>query len=430
MDTTGLVYHPPPLFRFVSYVSPDTTILAGPVGTFKYISDTEVAAADENSTFVESRQEFMPYSRSRAKSKSRASSSVQLPVTDVNTRPDSRAIVRLFGYKNVHELIVIDLKTQEEHAIVASKKQNFLTWRGGYERLQNIRKGTLLVIRGGTRAVVKSNTPKGYLPVNEVLLRDNRAYLANSFVCSNVVCYKKKKPTISYGIIGYRNRDLDNGTNGLQFLLIRRKHTMGFMDLIRGRFYHQNMEDMVRVYLSEMTREERHKLSSNSFDELWDEIWANHKSKSYRNEYLKAKRKFAKVPFHLTQDVPCKYEVPEYGFPKGRKNKREDCVTCAMREFEEETGVRRGHYTIMKSAPVFEEKFIATNGAEYCHIYYLARIDDTAPTPTIDSHTKQLEEIGSVEWRTPQECKELFRPYDTSKKQVADDVFNYLGRLV
>ena len=95
-------------------------------------------------------------------------------------------------------------------------------------------------MHGGARAVVKSVACKGYLPVNEVLLRDNHAYLANVFVCSNVVCYKKKKPAISYGIIGYRN-----GDSGIQFLLVRRKHTMGFMDLIRGRFYNQNMEDMV-----------------------------------------------------------------------------------------------------------------------------------------------------------------------------------------
>lgn len=420
------VYHPPPLFRYVSYVSPETFVSAGTVRSFRYLSDTEITPVDENLPRTDYREEFLPYSRSRSRVKARNLSMVRLPVSGSDGGVhDTRAVVRPFGYKTLYELIAVNQTTQEELSILATKKQTFLVWKGGYEKLHNLRKDSLLVVHGGARAVVKSVAYKGYLPANEVLLRDNHAYLANGFVCSNVVCYKKKKPAISYGIIGYRNGVQENGDSGIQFLLVRRKHTMGFMDLIRGRFYNQNMEDMVRVYLSEMTRDERQKITR-PFDDLWDEIWANHKSKSYRNEYIKAKRKFAKVQAHLTQDVPCKYEVPEYGFPKGRKNKREDFLACAMREFEEETGVRRAHYTLVQSAPVFEEKFVATNGAEYCHVYYLARVDDNAPAPTIDSHIKQLEEIGSVEWRTPQECKDLFRSYDTHKKQIADDVYEFL----
>lgn len=80
-----------------------------------------------------------------------------------------------------------------------------MVWKGGYEKFYNFCKDLLLVVYGGVCVVVKSVVCKGYLFVNEVFLWDNYVYLVNGFVCSNVVCYKKKKFVISYGIIGYRN---------------------------------------------------------------------------------------------------------------------------------------------------------------------------------------------------------------------------------
>lgn len=404
----------------VGYVAPDTVVFAGCVNNFRYTSKSEIALDDE---FPE-RSTYSPYHNSRARW--RNASRLQLPVSAVYGERD-RAAVSPFGYKNVYELVVVNQETQKEQAIVATKKQNFLVWRGGFERLQVLQMGSVLVMEGGVQAVVQRCTYKGYLPVNEVILGDGRPYLANGFVCRNVHIYKKRKPAESYGIIGYRQHETESGAHDLQLLIIRRKHTMGFMDLVRGRFYNKKMDDIVCIYLSEMTHEERLKVMTFTFDELWEDIWANHKSKSYRDEYAKAKRKYAKLSLkHLLDDVPCTYVLPEYGFPKGRKNTREDCIGCAKREFEEETGVKPAHYTVLRTSPTFEEKFTATNGVVYRHIYYLARIDDDAPTPTVNSHIKQAEEVASVEWRTPSECLQMFRPYDTSKLQVTRAVNEYL----
>lgn len=412
------VYHPPALFRFVSYVATETSIAAGSkLQSFHYISDNELGMVGNASS-----DDFRTY-----RCRSRKVALVHLPDLSDDSGVGSRAVVCKFGYKNTYTVVAVDLKTGQRHSLVATKKQNVLMWKGGFERIENLRMGSALVMKGGARAVVVSCQYSGYIQVNRVLLRDSLPYFANDFICSNTIPQKRKKPATSYGIIGYRIND----DGELQLMVIRRKHTMGFMDMIRARFYNQNVDEIARVYLSEMTQDEKQKIETCTFDELWDEIWVNHKSKSYRNEYLKAKQRYSRLPLaKLAQEVTCKYKVPEYGFPKGRKNRREDCVGCARREFEEETGLCRGHYTLVKSAPVFEERFTATNGMEYRHLYYLAKTSPTAPAPSITAHVKQLEEIGAVEWRTPTECKEIFRPYDTSKKQVTDEVHAYVTSLL
>lgn len=423
-DNGQPVYHCPSLYRFVSYVTPDTNIIGGSkLQSFKYTSDDKIQRVDNISS------DFLPY-RSRSHCRTRKVVLLHLPDPCDGIGIGSRAIMQHFGHKNTYKVIASDLETGQEYRLAASKKQQLLVWKGGFERINTLRKGAVLVMRGGARAVVESCEYNGYVPVYRVLLRDSQSYFANDFVCCNTFVYKKTKPAVSYGIIGYRGADdADPDNDAVQFLVIRRKHTMGFMDLIRARFYNRSIDEIVRVYLSEMTRDERYKIATYTFDELWDEIWVNHKSKSYRNEYTKAKLKYTSLPLaRLSLEVSCEYEVPEYGFPKGRKNRREDCVGCAKREFEEETGLAKCHYTLIKSAPVFGERFIATNGMEYRHLYYLAKISNSAPAPSTTAHVKQLEEIGAVEWRTPAECKDVFRPYDTSKKQVVDEVHAYLSR--
>jgi 8-oxo-dGTP pyrophosphatase MutT (NUDIX family) len=43
----------------------------------------------------------------------------------------------------------------------------------------------------------------------------------------------------------------------------------------------------------------------------------------------------------MLNNLNINYEHPEWEFPKGRKNKDESDIECALREFEEETGINR-----------------------------------------------------------------------------------------
>ena len=68
------------------------------------------------------------------------------------------------------------------------------------------------------------------------------------------------------------------------------------------------------------------------------------------------------------------YQEPEWGFPKGRKNSKEEAVRCAMREFVEETGLSLKTSTSkydQKPIHVFHEVFMGSNFRIYQHQYYL-----------------------------------------------------------
>jgi len=334
-------------------------------------------------------------------------------------------LVKDFGYKNLYRVCVTNSSTQEKIHIDTTKNHFFLLWNGGSVELQNIRSGMLLVLEGGVRGVVMNVTYLGYRSVKEVISKDCVAFVVNGAVCVNKGLSVHKRPATSYGLIAFR---MSAETGKIELLVVRRKHTMGFMDLLRGRYYNKNIDDIVRTYLSEITTHERETLMTRSFDQMWNDIWMNHRSKSYRTEYVKAKRKFEvlNIP-ELLKNIKTKYEVPEYGFPKGRKNKNENTENCARREFEEETGLTSKEYQMVHCAPSFEEKFLGTNDVQYRHVYYLAQVDYNIPPPRIDTHAKQYEEISAVDWKTVEECLILFRPYDSSKKRVAIDVEEYIS---
>ena len=105
-----------------------------------------------------------------------------------------------------------------------------------------------------------------------------------------------KKPITSYGIICVTGlnelRDklppginvTPNETlvlNGLKFLLVQRRDTIGYIDFLRGKYsslYH------LKILLHEMTQTEHNKLRSLTFDQLWDLLWVCKTSKSYKND--------------------------------------------------------------------------------------------------------------------------------------------------
>jgi 8-oxo-dGTP pyrophosphatase MutT (NUDIX family) len=63
------------------------------------------------------------------------------------------------------------------------------------------------------------------------------------------------------------------------------------------------------------------------------------------------------------------YDTPEWGFPKGRRNYRENNITCAKRELYEETNFREDEYNILNGIYPLVEVMTGTNDKKYKHIY-------------------------------------------------------------
>jgi 8-oxo-dGTP pyrophosphatase MutT (NUDIX family) len=115
--------------------------------------------------------------------------------------------------------------------------------------------------------------------------------------------------------------------------------------------------------------------------------------------------------------------MPEWGFPKGRRNYQETDITCAYREFQEETGYLKEQLNMITNIHPFEEIFIGSNYKSYKHKYYIAKLisDDR-------SASFQTSEVSDMKWLTLAECKQYIRPYNLEKIQVIKDIDNVLDR--
>ena len=91
-------------------------------------------------------------------------------------------------------------------------------------------------------------------------------------VCNN--CGKQghtfkqcKNPITSFGVIVFRIHQ-----NQRQYLMIRRKDTLGYIDFMRGKYSVSNHNYILNM-LKQMTIQEKHKLMTYTFDELWKDLW-------------------------------------------------------------------------------------------------------------------------------------------------------------
>jgi 8-oxo-dGTP pyrophosphatase MutT (NUDIX family) len=219
-------------------------------------------------------------------------------------------------------------------------------------------------------------------------------------------------------------------TSKIKFLLIQRKHSLGYVDFIRGKYKLDNI-DGINFLFQHMIQSEINKIKTLEFDDLWIDLWNNdqHKMSYIKKEFTLAKDKFNKLKtsqdlelnldFYVNNVDPL-YKSNEWGFPKGRKNRNETVKECAIREFCEETTIPRESIKVIDMIDPIEENLIGTNGVKYRHIYYLAET-------TIDSlpDNKNNNEIGHMEFFTYNDGHETLREYHVEKRQIITSVFYY-----
>ena len=218
--------------------------------------------------------------------------------------------------------------------------------------------------------------------------------------------------------------------NSIQFLLIRRKHSLGYTEFIRGRYVKDNIDGIIRLF-QQMTPEEIDKLDTMSFDDIWTDFWSGDIKKQLLNksEFAESKKKFEdlrnKIGVKLALDFYIKnvapfYTTPEWGFPKGRKSRGESDIDCATREFCEETGYNLSDIKLLSNVKPIIENMIGTNGVSYRHIYYLAE-DVSNTNPKIEGNT----EVGDIGFFSFEDAMKMFREYHVAKKNITKNIFMY-----
>ena len=248
-----------------------------------------------------------------------------------------------------------------------------------------------------------------------------------SSVCSN--CGKPghffrecRDPITSLGILAFRQ---PVGSDHLQWLMIRRRDSLGFIEIMRGK-YELRDEAGIQALIDQTTMSERERLKTRSFHDLWRELWNGPASRRYHQEYEQAKAKFEvlrvggagrRVLADYCAASATAWTEPEWGFPKGRRSSSESEIDCALRETWEEAGVRARDLAIVSLEPLLEE-FRGSNGVCYRHRYWVAQAPPGLTVGVDPANADQRREVGDVRWCTYTEAMAIIRPYNAEKKAV------------
>lgn len=243
-----------------------------------------------------------------------------------------------------------------------------------------------------------------------------------------------KSPITSYGLIVVRRND----TGKYELLMIRRKDSLGYVEMIRGKYPLLNKEYILNI-LNEMTIHERQKIVELSFEDLWKDLWSGTIGLQYRGEEKTSKEKFEALKagvsigtetYSLTSllaEVSSDWIETEWGFPKGRRNYQEKDIVCALREFEEETGFLKDKVRIIENLLPYDEIFTGSNYKSYKHRYYIAVMDFQ---DSIEPVEYEKAEVSKIMWMTTEECMRRLRPYNKERISVVRGLDTVLQKYI
>jgi 8-oxo-dGTP pyrophosphatase MutT (NUDIX family) len=248
----------------------------------------------------------------------------------------------------------------------------------------------------------------------------------NSSVCNN--CGKQghifnqcKMPIVSYGMIVFRSSN-----RGIEYLMIRRKDSFGYIDFIRGKYAPYNVHQIQNL-VNEMSIGEKERILNEEFECLWKKMWGGISNSKYKTEESLSLKKMELIKTgisiddkkiklsYIVQTSNTEWKETEWEFPKGRRNNKEKDLECALREFEEETGISKEKIIVIENIMPFEEIFIGTNYKSYKHKYFLAYMND-CDGEILENF--QITEVSKLEWKTLDECLQSIRPYNLEKKEL------------
>lgn len=248
--------------------------------------------------------------------------------------------------------------------------------------------------------------------------RNNKKFICNNCGIYGHLFYKCKKPIMSFGIISFR---INPNIKKIEYLMVRRKDTLGYVDFLRGKFNPQNDFHLQNI-IHEMTNEEIQNILNNDYPFLWNKLW-NKSDEKYDRKNMEKFNYVKENKTHLFRQSI--WQEPEWGFPKGRRNSKENDFDCSIREFEEETGYNRKNLTMIKNLGFFEETFTGSNLKSYRHKYYLCK---ASYNNTTNEGLFQKSEIGDMKWFTFEECLSSIRNYNYEKRQMITKINNIINK--
>lgn len=224
-------------------------------------------------------------------------------------------------------------------------------------------------------------------------------------------------------------------SSNIEYLLIQRRDSLGFIDIVRGK-YKPGDYDYIKQQVRGMTASEQERILTTPFDTLWEELWGppQEGSNHYRSEKelsrgkMEALRGGTPSLNTIIQDAAQKWETPEWGFPKGRRDFGESEYSCALRELKEETGLTEMDVIPVKNMEPIQELFFGSNRIQYCHKYYIFFAPEGKELAYDKTNPHMCQEIGDLRWCSIDAGLQMIRPDNSEKREVLLRVSNLLRK--
>jgi ADP-ribose pyrophosphatase YjhB (NUDIX family) len=256
----------------------------------------------------------------------------------------------------------------------------------------------------------------------------NASQVAEKTILSDFNLVASKQPITSVGIIPFT---INKQTREIKYLMIQRKHSVGFVDFVRGKYVLHNKLQIVSL-LSVMTEAEHLRLATEDFGSLWGEMWGGNEDTVAR-EKLEHLRQGVMTNYNFytlgdcIKEVTAHWQHNDWGFPKGRKNFNETDLNCATREFSEETGIDLTLLSIVTNIVPYEEIFTGSNFKSYKHKYYLGYIENGETAVNLAGFQK--EEVGNMAWKTLPVALQSIRDYHVERKDILKNIDTVIKNL-
>lgn len=220
------------------------------------------------------------------------------------------------------------------------------------------------------------------------------------------------------------------------FLLIQRRDSLGFIDIMRGKYRLGDTEYIV-TQLRGMTSTEQNKILYEPFDVLWEGLWGPpvEGGNSYRHEKEQSRAKLDALRAGCNGTPPLTdllatigggWATPEWGFPKGRREAHETEYACALREMWEETGLTSGDVTPIRNLEPVEELFFGSNRIQYRHKYFILYVPGVKKVVVDPTNEHMAREVGDIRWCGLEEALTLIRPENSEKRELLKRIAHLL----
>jgi len=212
----------------------------------------------------------------------------------------------------------------------------------------------------------------------------------------------KKNSITSYGII------LHTIIKGeIYYLVAQQRDSITVKEI-----FHQVISpDELLKYASNLTKEEKHRIQTENFNDLLDDIFVGCNPReygllSYNGNVFSTNLK--NLQKYLDADDIGQKEN-NWIFPRGRKRFNESDIGCVLREVSEETGLNRKHITIYDEIEPYEEYFVGLNKRMYHIVYYVGYIHHSKRISLSKIKTKfrntVSNEISQMKWLPYEEAR-------------------------